>query len=113
MREAKKHKIGQESEFYKDSKAFGFLVTELEDNGKGIKREQMSNMFKVFGQKDELGTSGVGLGLSTAKKLTEALQGAISLDSSKKGTKVTFSVLTKLNCANIESSKLSKQSQVL
>ena len=73
LRETKKLESSPESDFYKDSKAFGFLLTELEDNGNGIEREQMSNLFKVYGQKDELGTSGVGLGLSTAKKLTEAL----------------------------------------
>ena len=73
LRQNQKLKSSPENDFYKDSKSFGFLLTELEDNGNGIGEGQMSNLFKVFGQKDELGTSGVGLGLSTAKQLTEAL----------------------------------------
>ena len=46
---------------------------------------------------DVLKTSGIGLGLTTAKQLTQALQGAVSIESVKyQGTRVTFSVLSKL-----------------
>ena len=57
-----------------------------------------------------LATSGVGLGLSTAKQLTHALQGAISLQSIKGSfTKVTFSVLVKLAPEALSLTELSHQ----
>ena len=73
-------------------------------------------MFQTFGieDKNQLRTSGVGLGLTTAKILTHALQGAISLDSTKElGTKVTFSALTKLSRSAIKASKILEESQKL
>jgi len=81
-----------------DHRQIGYLVTEVQDWGHGIEQKDIPKMFSMFNDEFEETnkTSGVGLGLSTARILTHALQGAISLESVKDdGTKVTFSVITK------------------
>jgi len=51
------------------------LITEVEDNGSGIEKANFHNLFQTFGSanNNELRTSGIGLGLTTAKTLTHAL----------------------------------------
>ena len=62
--------------------------------------------------KSELKTSGIGLGLTTVKKLTHSLQGAVSLKSNpSEGTSVTFSVLTRLGCTEINANDMLEQTQ--
>ena len=57
--------------------------------------------------KYEFKTSGIGLGLTTVKKLTHALQGAVSLKSNhSEGTTVIFSVLTRLGCTKINAKEM-------
>ena len=73
---------------------FCFIVTEIEDSGNGIKKDQINSLFQMFngGSRNSNRTKGVGLGLSTARSLSHALQGAISLQTKEGvGTKVTFS----------------------
>ena len=50
----------------------GFLVTEVEDYGCGIDARDIGNLFSMFNAEnaDVLKTSGIGLGLTTAKQLT-------------------------------------------
>jgi len=52
----------------------------VRDTGIGIKNEDKSKIFKMLGKLDAtatINTSGVGLGLSTCKKIVEALHGKI------------------------------------
>ena len=51
---------------------FGFLVTEVEDFGSGIDKKDMADLFSMFNAEkaDVLKTSGIGLGLTTAKSLS-------------------------------------------
>ena len=75
----------------------------------GIDKEQLSGLFSMFNSESNqvLKTSGVGIGLTTAKTLTTALQGAISLESVKgEGTKVAFSVLCSENAESIKADLL-------
>ena len=69
----------------------------------------MSTLFDSFNQEftQMIKTSGIGIGLSTAKMLTEALQGGIHLQSKEKeGTTVAFSVITASEFNSIDSSQL-------
>ena len=54
------------------------LVVSVEDTGVGIKEEDKSKLFVMFGKLDstqKINTSGIGLGLSICKKITEAFGG--------------------------------------
>ena len=68
-----------------DHRQIGYLVTEVQDWGHGIDQNDIPKMFSMFNDdtKNTGKTSGVGLGLSTARRLAHALQGAISLESVK------------------------------
>lgn len=59
-------------------------VFEVSDTGIGIKREEMSTLFSVFGRLDVVSNrnvEGSGLGLSIVKSLLELMGGTISVDS--------------------------------
>lgn len=59
----------------------------IEDNGYGIKKEQIPNVFKMFYRASEV-SKGTGLGLYIVKTSINRLGGSISLQSEyKKGTK--------------------------
>lgn len=68
------------------------VVVRIEDNGVGIKKEDVANVFKRFTTipSDVNGNWGSGLGLSITKAIVEQLGGKISLESTwGKGTIVT------------------------
>lgn len=73
------------------------LVTEVQDNGLGIAREDLDKLFTPFKQLD-MGLTrkvgGVGLGLSISKAIVEAHHGCISAYSSglDQGTNMCFSI---------------------
>ncbi len=70
-------------------------VVEIADNGIGIPKEMMAQLFEKFGKHQRSGTSGekgTGLGMSIIKKFIEGHSGTISVDSEvDKGT--TFVVV--------------------
>ena len=75
----------------------GFLLTVVEDTGCGIKESELESLFSMFNRKatSYFTTSGIGIGLSTVKTLTKAMQGAVHLRSIEGlGTEVGFSVMT-------------------
>lgn len=60
------------------------LCIEVEDNGPGIPeafRERIFLMFQTLHGVDKFGQKGTGIGLSTVKRLTQALGGSIAVDS--------------------------------
>eukprot|EP01022_Parablepharisma_sp_SALTPOND_P019291 TRINITY_DN326_c0_g1_i1.p1 TRINITY_DN326_c0_g1~~TRINITY_DN326_c0_g1_i1.p1 ORF type:complete len:347 (+),score=41.07 TRINITY_DN326_c0_g1_i1:1207-2247(+) len=60
------------------------LITQVRDTGIGIKEEDMPKLFKLFGkirENNEINPTGVGMGLTICKKLTELLGGTIKADS--------------------------------
>lgn len=75
------------------------VVITIEDTGIGISKEEIKLVFERFYRSDlsrNRGTGGTGIGLTITKKLMEANNGKISIESEVgKGTKVTckFSVL--------------------
>ncbi len=69
---------------------------EVSDNGRGIGKEDQERIFLPFthlGVQDNSGTLGVGIGLSTVKKLVERMGGKISVrSSSPAGSTFVFSL---------------------
>ena len=61
------------------------------DNGSGIDKEHLKNIFTMFYQADDSST-GTGLGLYIVNEAVEKLQGKIIVDS-KLGEGTTFTVL--------------------
>lgn len=66
------------------SRTDGEVKVEVEDNGAGIKQEDQSKIFEMFGQaahKGEWKASGSGLGLTICKQIMELHDGNISVSS--------------------------------
>jgi signal transduction histidine kinase len=76
--------------------SWGYLVTRITDTGHGIKQEKMKDLFKTFknvGKGGILTTAGIGIGLSTARTLTNAMGGFITVKSVEEiGTSITFAL---------------------
>jgi len=76
------------------------LITSVTDTGIGIKSEDASHLFKLFGKLEsssDMNPQGVGLGLAMCKKLSERLGGSIGVRSVPgKGSTFTFSVSANL-----------------
>ena len=72
------------------------LIFKVKDNGIGISEEIQQNLFRLFGiQKNNFSQgsmqTGVGLGLTVSKALTEGLGGTINLKSEESvGTQITL-----------------------
>ncbi|MCL2767901.1 MAG: ATP-binding protein, partial [Synergistaceae bacterium] len=70
------------------------LTLEVKDSGKGIKPEDIKNLFREYVQVDmdkNKGIEGVGLGLSITNSLVKAMRGSISVES-EYGKGSTFTV---------------------
>ncbi len=76
------------------------LETSVADQGVGIAKEDMKDLFKLFRKTyktEALNPQGIGIGLYLTKKLSKRLGGKISVDSDKsQGTKVTFTIRAKI-----------------
>ena len=74
----------------------GMLFIKISDNGVGIKREKLKEIFNLFttlNTLDRNGKKGNGIGLSTVKKLVTNLGGDINVSSELgKGTTFEFSI---------------------
>lgn len=66
----------------------GYVVIEINDTGRGIAPERLPNLFRPY---QSSRSSGMGLGLATAKKIIEAHQGEISVHS-EPGKGTSFSI---------------------
>lgn len=68
------------------------VFIEVEDTGVGISEDFLPNLFESFSRgADHGGTEGSGLGLAITKRLTEALEGTIDVES-EPGDGTTFTV---------------------
>ena len=74
----------------------------IEDNGIGMKKEFQDKMFDPFEQEEQSQTRmGTGLGLPITKRLIEAMDGTIEVDSTcGVGTKVTVCICVDIVSAN-------------
>ena len=62
----------------------GHIQIKVKDNGIGIKRKDIQNLFLPYGNQkkiSKLNPSGMGLGLSISKRVCESLNGEISVKS--------------------------------
>ena len=98
-----------------DMKNPGFLLTLVQDSGCGINDLDLKDLSSFKKEKTSIvRTKGLGIGLSTAKDLTNALQGGIHLNSEVgQGTEVGFSILTQMNEFRINSKDLKTQARLL
>ena len=69
----------------------GRVVLKIKDNGMGIPRKHLGNIFDWFYKGDSSGTMSSGIGLSLAKKLVHLHKGEIFVDSVE-GNGSTFSI---------------------
>lgn len=84
------------------------ILIEVKDSGKGIKKEEFSQIFEQFQQGTPgryTGTSGTGLGLSITKSIVEALDGEIYVDS-EIGKGSTFTVKFNVMCEPCSAERL-------
>ncbi len=72
------------------------LTLIIKDNGVGIEKEKFEFIFEAFRQESEGATrnyEGLGLGLTLVRKLTQLLNGTVSIESKKgKGTSVILKI---------------------
>lgn len=85
-----------------------FVSVSVEDNGVGLAPEMRELIFEMFGQvkkEDDLSTSGLGIGLTLARSLTEQHGGTISVvsDGPDKGSKFTIKIPANNPAMNYES----------
>jgi len=81
------------------------MIFSVADTGIGIKQEDRSKLFKLFGKLDataQINTSGVGLGLSICQKIVSMFQGTIYLDE-EYGPGCKFSFTIKSKCKGMKS----------
>ena len=83
---------------FKDERGASFLEVQVKDTGMGIKDEDKSKLFKLFGfisTTEDVNTRGIGLGLSISKKIVEKYGGEIGFKS-EWGVGSTFAFKFKL-----------------
>lgn len=72
------------------------FITEVQDEGPGIKKEDREKVFQEFYQGslpfETNRVKSTGLGLAIAKKIVEAHNGEIGMESNQKGTKFFFAI---------------------
>ncbi len=82
------------------------LQLSIADNGPGISQEAQAHLFQAFYQahrKPEIGTEGLGLGLSIVKQLVELHEGTITVESAV-GVGTTFTLRFPQTPSSIEQS---------
>jgi len=87
-----------------------FIKFTVEDTGIGIKKDDQSKLFKLFGmishKKKSINPNGCGIGLTVSKKYVEKLGGEIDLKSEfGKGTSINFTIDLKRNSDSKEEIK--------
>jgi signal transduction histidine kinase len=76
-----------------------FLQIKIDDNGSGIKKDELQNIFDPFFTTKK--NSGTGLGLSITKSIVQRHKGTISVESKEgKGTSFTITLPKKVSLGN-------------
>jgi signal transduction histidine kinase len=86
------------------------LMIEVKDNGIGIKEEDKSKLFQIFGRlrtSEHLNTEGVGLGLTIVKSIVTALEGDVWFESLEAiGTSFFFTIKTGISDIRVDINEL-------
>jgi signal transduction histidine kinase len=81
----------------KDLGPHGAVKVTVKDKGIGIKREDVSKLFKLFGfleSSSRKNTQGIGLGLYICKKIVEQFEGTIEVKSEyNQGSEFSFTFM--------------------
>jgi PAS domain S-box-containing protein len=72
---------------------------QVQDDGRGIPRERLDNIFEMFTQAEPGFDGGLGIGLSLVRGLTEMHGGTVIADSAGPGRGATFTVSLPLCCS--------------
>jgi CheY-like chemotaxis protein len=80
-------------------------VFQISDQGKGIRKEELDNLFKTYGRTSNSSSdiNSTGLGLCICQKIANMLGGTINVNSEyKRGSTFTFTHPIKLNTSKIK-----------
>jgi signal transduction histidine kinase/CheY-like chemotaxis protein len=81
------------------------VVFQISDQGKGIRKEELDNLFKTYGRTSNSSSdiNSTGLGLCICQKIANMLGGTINVNSEyKRGSTFTFTHPIKLNTSKIK-----------
>lgn len=86
------------------------VIIKVEDNGVGMEREAVKNIFSVFYQGEFENQKGSGLGLALSKEIIKLHKGSISVSSEKwKGT--TFTIQLPLGNAHLSEKEMTERTE--
>ena len=93
--------INLSAKLLSQSENFQKIEFDVEDNGIGIEKDYIKDIFKKYTQENTQISrqyGGSGLGLNICKKLIELMGGTINIESNKNiGTKITFELTFEIN----------------
>ena len=88
------------------------VVIKVEDNGVGMDKESVKNVFNVFYQGEFENQKGSGLGLALSKEIIKLHKGSISVTSEKwKGT--TFTIQLPLGKAHLREDEITERTETV
>jgi PAS domain S-box-containing protein len=79
----------------------GNVMYWIQDNGKGLTKQDQKQLFKNFVRLEPEKAEGYGLGLSIVKKIIEKLDGSVGVESNNEGSKFFFILPAAINTKHL------------